>query len=354
MKITTLAIDQWDAELGRYVTVYEESYEYEGELAHCGGGGGGDTTQTTVQELSPEQRRAVNLDIQQQQNIDRLLTSATRSLLGTDNPALVTEGTIANVAPQFFPGQTFVDFTPDQARAQQLAIDRANALGNTGERIDDLIQFGTQGVLDINNPLLQQTINAATTPVTQNFLENVFPQIGSVAQQQGAFGGSRQGILEAQAARDLNQTVGDIASKIAFESQQRALDTFDRTLAAIPGLQAASFLPAEVLAAVGAERQGLEQAQLAEDIARFQFGENQTLNQLNAFANLQNILRGGTGSLAGQIPGGSTTTSGSGGGGPSTGQSLLGGAATGAAIGSTFGPAGTAVGAGLGALVSLF
>lgn len=59
--------------------------------------------------------------------------------------------------------------------------------------------YGTGG-----NPYLNQMGEAAIAQNTQNFNRNVLPQISSRSMATGGYGGSRQGVIEATAANDLN------------------------------------------------------------------------------------------------------------------------------------------------------
>jgi hypothetical protein len=59
-----------------------------------------------------------------------------------------------------------------------------------------------------SNPYLQQQANALTGTMTDNWRRNVQPQLASGAQLAGGYGGSRQGVIEANSANDLNQGIG--------------------------------------------------------------------------------------------------------------------------------------------------
>ena len=63
-------------------------------------------------------------------------------------------------------------------------------------------QSGQQGQ---SNPYIGAYGNAITNQVTQNLQRNVLPQIASSAMAAGGFGGSRQGVVEANALNDANQ-----------------------------------------------------------------------------------------------------------------------------------------------------
>ena len=64
------------------------------------------------------------------------------------------------------------------------------------------------GAMSGQNPYLSQMGDALTKTMTNNWQRNVQPQIASSAMAAGGYGGSRQGVLEANSANDLNQGIG--------------------------------------------------------------------------------------------------------------------------------------------------
>ena len=64
------------------------------------------------------------------------------------------------------------------------------------------------GTMSGQNPYLSQMGDALTQTMTRNWQRNVQPQIASSAMATGGYGGSRQGVIEANSANDLNQGIG--------------------------------------------------------------------------------------------------------------------------------------------------
>lgn len=62
--------------------------------------------------------------------------------------------------------------------------------------------------MDQTNPYLQKQMDAVTSTMTGNFNRNVLPSISSQAMAAGGYGGSRQGVIEANAMNDFNQQLG--------------------------------------------------------------------------------------------------------------------------------------------------
>ena len=108
-----------------------------------------------------------------------------------------------------------------------------------------------------------------------------------------------------------------------------------------PDMARLSYLPASILEGVGKGSEAYTQADMADALMRYQYGQmepwqrvfllNQALSPALGFGTTQATQAGGGG--AGMLAGGA-----------------LGGAASGAMAGSVFGPWGTAIGAGLGAI----
>lgn len=74
------------------------------------------------------------------------------------------------------------------------------------------------------NPYLQAMGNAAVQQNTQNLQRNVLPGIASQAIASGGFGGSRQGVVEANALSDLNTANANALAGLAGNAYGQALN----------------------------------------------------------------------------------------------------------------------------------
>ena len=74
------------------------------------------------------------------------------------------------------------------------------------------------------NPYLQQMGDALTSTMTNNWRRNVQPQIASSAMATGGYGGSRQGVMEANSANDLNQGIGSALAGLYGNGYNTALN----------------------------------------------------------------------------------------------------------------------------------
>jgi hypothetical protein len=73
------------------------------------------------------------------------------------------------------------------------------------------------------NPYLQQSANNIASNLTTNWQNNVLPSINSGAMAAGGFGGSRQGIAQANSVNGLNQAIGQAQTSLygnAWDSDQ--------------------------------------------------------------------------------------------------------------------------------------
>lgn len=77
-----------------------------------------------------------------------------------------------------------------------------------------------------SNPYLQQQADALTGTMTDNWRRNVQPQLASGAQLAGGYGGSRQGVIEANSANDLNQGIGSALANL-YSSGYNADRSYD-------------------------------------------------------------------------------------------------------------------------------
>lgn len=69
---------------------------------------------------------------------------------------------------------------------------------------------------DQQNPYLQQMGDSITSQVTDNLNRNIMPGIRSSAVSSGNFGGSRQGVVEANAIKDANQGISNSLTQMRF------------------------------------------------------------------------------------------------------------------------------------------
>lgn len=297
---------------------------------YCSGGGGGQQQASTTTQVnySPEEAAA---RAKVQAEAERIYGA--------------TAGTIAG-SP--YPGSKPVPFSPETLAAQSGLMNFATGAGQQQAAQAGGYSSFLMGPAQYaeSNPYLQSAMSSAIRPVTEAYTDpgGVFSQIRSNAINTGTYGSSRQAIAEGIAGRGYLSTIGDITGKMANENYQNAQRYGAQALALSPQTFQLGTQPALSAAAVGQQKEAVAQA--GEDYAA-----NSRMWSLNApwtpLQNYANIVFGGA------TPGTTSTSTGMGGGGQSTFARALGGAATGAAMGSFFPGFGSVIGGGIGLLAGL-
>lgn len=284
------------------------------------------TSTTTQQTFSPEETAARNK-----------LFEAGSTAFDQQNQAFQTAGN---------PAAKPVDFSPETLQAQQMAKDFAGSAQQTIGGINNAVNYGLTGAMDVNNnPHFQGAMDAAMRGVTRNYTDpnGVLAQIRSSGVANGQYGGTRQGLAEGVAAGRYATELGDIASRMGSDAYAKGQDTFARTLGLAPGAMQAGMLPTQVMSSIGAQNEGLAQALENYAAQGRDFDLNRSFIPVQNYANLINGI---------QAPGTVATNSTQNSGGGVMGA--VGGGLSGAMMGAPFGPIGMAVGGGLGVLSSLF
>ena len=312
-------------------------------------GGGGGSTSTSKTEIPAYMEEAAKEGVGRA----RALTDTTQ------NPYEAYTGQrIAEFDPlqnKFFSGVEALRPSRDIGAASDIAGEASKRAlgisydpyqtGGFGAKASEYMDPYMQNVVDIQQREAQRTADIQGT------------QRGADAVKSGAFGGSRQAIMDAEAARNLATQQGDIQARGLQESYAKGLDQFNKEQAmressrqfgeglGLKGLEAALTASGRLgelgtagfsqevdtlgaLQKAGAQRQTQEQSKLQTDYEEFLKQKKYPYEQLEF---MQNILRGTPYSTTS-----STYTP-----GPSTGQQLLG---LGTSLGGAYlmGPAGGA------------
>jgi len=228
---------------------------------------------------------------------------------------------------QFYPNRMTALPSDTTLQAEQL-LEQA-ALGQQSA-ITDSLTPAFQGSLmspyqAFSDPLLQESLRAGLRPIEES-TSRLLQQARRDATGAGQLGGTRQGILESEVLKDMLTKQSDVASKLYGDVYGDITKSRTAALGLSPTIMGAYTQPAQTLAAVGASEQGRTQADINEQIARFNFQQQAPGQLLNQYGNI----------VAGSILPPSVQSSSSG-GGVSDLAATTGGAATGAALGSMFG-----------------
>jgi hypothetical protein len=110
-------------------------------------------------------------------------------------------------------------------------------------------------LLPQSNPYLQQTFNAASAPVAQQFRDATEPGIQAEFAKAGSFGGSAQNQAEGIAQQNLGNTLQNLATNIYGGNYEQERQNQIRQQGLVPGLLDASFAPASELMNIGGIQQ---------------------------------------------------------------------------------------------------
>ena len=220
--------------------------------------------------------------------------------------------------------------------AQNMALDTANQLQNTWlPQFQSLYNDMSNQQQLSGSQQLTDAMNAASADLKSQYANVTNPAIEDAALSAGQFGGSRQGIAEGLAKSELDKNILNTNAQLQYGALAQDVQN---TLA---GQQLAGAYSSTLADLMQAPTTLYSQVGNAQDAYADAVNAAPAANLINYSEIIRSMLPG-TNSA--------TTTSN---GGTSTNKSVLGGAASGAAIGSMFGPWGTAIGAGIGGLAGL-
>ena len=229
---------------------------------------------------------------------------------------------------QFFPGSTVVPFATQTQSA--LDLGQAAALEQAGP--SQLMNLAGSTISDFASGAGQnQYLDQIRSGITSDVMGNIATQFGGM----GRTGTSPQ--AQQAAARGITQAYAPIAASLSQQERARQLAAAGQLSPLQSQIDARRFDALSQLAGVGASYEDLARRQIQDQIARFQFGQQAPMTQLQNYAGLISPIASG-------LPTQLTNA-------PSQQASGLGGAFGGAVAGSAIHPVyGTAAGAILGGM----
>lgn len=217
-----------------------------------------------------------------------------------------------------------------EQQAQNRAVQAAN---ESGIGVDETRQLALKQLrgdfLSPNsNPYLADAVTAANSGVKDQLLREILPSTNSAAIASGAYGGSRNGVQNAQAITDYNKVAADNANKIYYQNYANERNIQQNSPNLLEAANKQNLSASQILSALGAGTRELQQNA-----------------QWTGLDKLAAILTAG--GFSNQTTQGTTTQTPASGGIGGFIQGAAGGASAGAAIG---GPWGAAIGGILGGL----
>jgi hypothetical protein len=235
--------------------------------------------------------------------------------------------------PDYYPGSTTVPFAPEteQSIAMQGARATMGSPLNQAAKTENLKTLGGD-YLRQGNPALDALYQRSARPVVENFTNAVAPSIAGRFLKAGRYNSGAMTDQYGVAADQLGRTLGDLSASIYAPAYEAERSRMQGAVSQAPSLANQDYTDISQLNAAGRAREDLGERQIAENIARYNYGAQQPSNKLRDFLQFVNGNYGGTTTSAQPIY--RNPTSGA-----------LGGALAG---GTMFGPYGAAAGGLLG------
>lgn len=125
------------------------------------------------------------------------------------------------------------------------------------------------------SPFFQGAFKAATRPLEQQFGQNIM-DIRSKLSSAGRYGSGAQTNLEGRAAEGLATGMSDIAGKLAYENYAAERARQEAAVQNAPAMAAADYNDLSKLLAAGTTREGYTAADIADQLARYQYNMPET------------------------------------------------------------------------------
>lgn len=108
----------------------------------------------------------------------------------------------------------------------------------------------------------------------ENLQRNVMPQIGSAAQVAGQYGGSRQGVLEANALKDMNNSMFSQLGNLAMQDRSMTNQELVQGSQLANQAEQNQMQKWQTLLGLGGQLQGYNQSQIDADKSRWDFNQD--------------------------------------------------------------------------------
>ena len=191
---------------------------------------------------------------------------------------------VANLGYQGYGGERVAGFSPTELAGRERAAELAQ-LGLGMPQVEQAADIAAQAaqfsyrdpalVQEYMNPFLQGALDPTLRAIREQQTQTL-QGLGSQAQAAGAFGGSRQGVVEAEALKGYGQQMGDVigtgyaqafdrATNLMGDEQARQLAGASALSQAANQLRSVGYADADVLRTLGAEERGLTQSGMEAD-----------------------------------------------------------------------------------------
>tara|TARA_R110000823_G_scaffold304820_1_gene426577 strand:+ start:343 stop:1155 length:813 start_codon:yes stop_codon:yes gene_type:complete len=222
-----------------------------------GGGGGG--TSTTKQEIDPAILPYITYGLDE-----------AKSLYGKG-------------APEYYPGQTYVDPSAQTTSALGMAESRALG-GNPLVPAAQSQQLSTIGgdYLSAGNPYMSAMMSASAAPVVSEF-NKAIRDIGSRTASSGRYGSGAMGEMESTATKNLADALSRRGAELGYANYGAERGYQNQAVSNAPGLAMADYQDISQLANVGRTQEDYAKTALDADMARYEYGANAPTQQLSNY-----------------------------------------------------------------------
>lgn len=202
--------------------------------------------------------------------------------------ALQQAESVANLGFTPYGGERIAGFSPTEMAGRDRAAELAQ-MGLGMPQVQQAADVASQAagftyrdpalVQEYMNPFLQGALDPTLRAIREQQTQTL-QGLGSQAQAAGAFGGSRQGIVEAETLGRFGQQIGDVigtgyaqafdrATNLMGDEQARRLAGAQALSGAANQLRQVGFADADVLRTLGAEERGLAQSGMEADFQEY-------------------------------------------------------------------------------------
>lgn len=231
------------------------------------GGGGGKQTTTSTPYLKNEVKNAANY----------------------------AQGLYKQGQPKYFPGQTYVDYSPETQQALDMISGRATAGSDLTRGANASVLDTVNGKYLENNPYIDQVVNTSLNDVTNRYANEILPGLASNFAQSGRYGSGIQQNLTADAVGQMGKEVMGVASGIRYDNYNNERTRQMQAAALAPTLAQGDYYDAQQLMGVGSAREALDQAKLQDEMDRYWYNANGKNNQLDQYISRLSALNWGGG-----------------------------------------------------------
>lgn len=185
----------------------------------------------------------------------------------------------------FYEGQTVADFDPRE-RAAQLMLEKAGGeQRQAGQGSLGYIESMMNNALDpANDPTLNSAIDYTLKDIKEQTTDpgGVFSQIRGNALESGAYGGTRQGVLEGVAGGRLADVMAKTSANMRLAGRGQNLDAAGAAMGQIPTATNLLGAQAGAYSATGAQTRDMRQKFMDDNLRRWAYNVTEPDRRLDA------------------------------------------------------------------------